>query len=244
MYPPTLLPPALGRAAASGRLCRRGLVRWRLPLWAAAAAVLAGVSVFQGVAWADPFASVASGGVAGTVGPVGPVGNSGAEVPSEPLTLERVKARYAGLTRLQADVEQTRTGKHLLKPFVSEIRLDYTPGAITWSYVRPFQKSIKMTRDGFEMGEKKLPPAHSERLKSLSSMLDSLFRMDLEAIRKDFDLKVTGDVVGATPKDDSPLKFVQTMNFEFDKKLDILSVTVATERDSAVMKFSNIRIEK
>ena len=163
---------------------------------------------------------------------------------AEPLTLERLKTRYAGLTRLQADVEQTRTGKHLLKPFVSEIRLDYAPGAITWHYVRPFQKTIKITREGFEMGERKLPPSQSERLKSLTTMLDALFRMDLETIRKDFELKVEGDVVEATPRAASPLKFVNTMDFEFDRKLDILSVTVATEHDSAVMKFSNIRIEK
>jgi len=68
--------------------------------------------------------------------------------------------------------------------------------------------------------------------------------MDLEAIRKDFDLKIEGDVVVASPRTGSPLKFVKGMDFEFDRKLDILSVKVATSTDSAVMKFSNIKIDR
>jgi len=62
------------------------------------------------------------------------------------LTLERLKAHYAGLSRLQADVEQTRTGRHLLKPFVSQIRLDYAPGVITWNYVKPFVQTVRVSR--------------------------------------------------------------------------------------------------
>lgn len=163
---------------------------------------------------------------------------------TDPVSLEKLKERYAGLTRLQADVEQTRTGKHLLKAFVSEIRLDYQPGAITWRYLKPFEQTVKVTRQGIDLGERKLPPAHSERLRSLTSMLDSLFRMDLDAIRKDFDLKVDGPVVEASPRAGSPLRFVKAMRFEFDRKLDIVSVMVTTETDAAVMKFSNIKLEK
>jgi hypothetical protein len=160
------------------------------------------------------------------------------------LTLERLKTRYAGLSRLQADVEQTRTGRHLLKPFVSEIKLDYTPGAITWTYMKPFRKTVKVTREGFDLGDRRLPAAHGERLKSLTAMLDALFRMDLERLNADFELKIEGDAVAARPRGGSPLKFVKAMDFEFDKDLDILSVTVATDSDTAVMKFSNIRVDK
>ena len=160
------------------------------------------------------------------------------------IDLEKIRQHYAGLTRLQADVEQTRSGRHLLKPFVSEIKLDYAPGAITWRYVKPFEQTVKITRQGFELGSRTLPPAHSERLASLTTMLDSLFRMDLDAIRKDFSVRVDGTSVQATPLAGSPLKFVRAMDFEFDRNLDILSVVVATETDTAVMKFSNVRLEK
>jgi|GEM_PF-3907068 len=175
---------------------------------------------------------------------VSTLASSLAQAKSGSLDLEKIRQHYAGLTHLRADVEQTRSGKHLLKPFVSEIKLDYTPGSITWRYVKPFEQTVKISPQGFDMGDRKLPPGHSERLRSLTAMLEALFRMDLDAMKKDFTVKVEGNTVHATPLPSSPLAFVRGMQFEFAPSLAIVSVVINTETDSAVMKFSNIRLDK
>jgi outer membrane lipoprotein-sorting protein len=160
------------------------------------------------------------------------------------LTIEKVRQKYQGVKNLKADIEQTRTGKHLLKPFVSEIRLDYSPGNILWQYIKPFEKSIRMTKAGLEMGDARLPPGHSKRLELVTQMLDSLFRMDVEALRKDFQLTTQGQTLTAIPKPDSPLKFVKNLAFEFSPNLDILAVSLVTESDTATLAFRNVRMEK
>lgn len=166
---------------------------------------------------------------------------------SAPLTIEALKEHYQHVKSISADVKQTKTAPYLFKPIISQILLSYEKNKITWETTAPTKQTIVIQNNELysisdEGVQENIPIAKSPQGAKLLSFFNSLFSMDFNALQNSFQLVFSGQQMEALPKKDSGLQFINKMTFDFDKNLNIHTVTVEAGQENTKMLFSNVVI--
>jgi len=158
--------------------------------------------------------------------------------PAAPLSPELLRARYAGIRSLSAEVLQTKEGRYWARPLESRIRLRYTPERITWETLSPVRSTVviegeKLTVLSGAGAPRDLGAAASDpRVAGLLRFLRALLALDLAAIERDFELSYGPGELLARPRAGSDLAFLAVLRLRFDPRAELtgLEIETATER--------------
>jgi outer membrane lipoprotein-sorting protein len=159
---------------------------------------------------------------------------------------EALRERYAGMSRLSADVVQVKEGKYWARPFESRVSMRYTPGRVEWETVAPVHalaviegKALWLV--GPDGRRRDLGPAAGDpRLAALLGFVRALLAVDLPGIERDFVLTYGPGSLDATPKPGSQLGLFRSVKLKFAPDLEILSVDLETADEKTHLRFEHI----
>jgi hypothetical protein len=159
------------------------------------------------------------------------------------LTRESLKAAYANVHMLSAEIEQTKSSPYLYKPLVSRIHLEYADGRVLWRILEPVRGEVIFDNGRISTdGTVTLPPEAAERMAPLMRLLQAVFSVDLAVIEKDFDLVISENSLEARPRPGSEVSFVKRLVFRFQPDLSPAQVTVETGDETTELKFLHFEI--
>jgi hypothetical protein len=168
-----------------------------------------------------------------------------ASAPS-PVTPEALRARYAGLQKLTAEVVQVKEGKYWARPFESRVELRYTPGRVEWETVAPV-KALAVVEGsalylvGADGVRRDLGPAAGDpRLAALLRFVRALLSVDLPGIERDFVLTYGPGELTATPRPGSDLALFTAVRLRFAPDLDVTSVDIETKDERTHLRFEHV----
>lgn len=162
------------------------------------------------------------------------------------ITPEALRAHYAGIERLTADVVQVKEGKYWAKPFESRVKLRYTPERVEWETVAPVKSLATIDGGGMRLvgpdGKAKDlgPMAGDPRLAALLRFVRALLAVDLPGIERDFVLTYGPGEVTATPRPDGALAFFTGVRLGFAPDLEIATVDLETPQEKTHLRFEHV----
>ncbi len=163
-----------------------------------------------------------------------------------PLAPDALKARYAGIRSLSADVVQTKEGRFWARPLESRIRLRYTPERITWETVSPVRASVTIEGNHLRVTDaagrtRDMQALTADpRVAALLGFLRSLIAVDLGALERDFELQYGPGELVATPRAGSSLKLFRTIRLRFDAGNDLTAMELETPDERTRLVFQRI----
>lgn len=163
------------------------------------------------------------------------------------LSEENLKRIFEKDVDVSSDVEQTKYSQFLFKPMVSKIKLRYSKNLITWEYTEPFKKVITINSDGVmkdknSAGNEAAEIQSNAGLKSVFNFIRSIFSLNFEELRKDFLIDFSKNAISAISRADSRVKFVKSMNFEFDSNLLPSRFVIDSDSEKMELVFRNFKI--
>ncbi len=163
------------------------------------------------------------------------------------VTPEALRARYANVQQLTADVTQRKEGKYWARPFESRIRLRYTPERVVWETLSPIRSTVVLDGAGITVtgpgGEKRdLGPGGSDpRLAAIVRFIRALLAFDLAGMERDFLLTYGEGEVVASPRPTSDLQLFKAIRIQIDERLDIVSIDLETESERTHLTFNHVQ---
>lgn len=165
---------------------------------------------------------------------------------AQQVTPEALKARYADVRKLTADVVQVKEGKYWARPFESKVQLRYTPARVEWETVAPVKALAVVEGNAlFLVGpdgvKRDLGPAAGDpRLAALLRFIRALLAVDLAGIERDFVLSYGPGEVTATPRPGSDLTLFTSIRLAFSPELDVTSVDLETRDERTHLRFEHL----
>lgn len=159
---------------------------------------------------------------------------------------DALRARYAGIRSLSADVVQVKEGRFWARPLESRIRLTYTPERITWETVAPVRSTVTIAGDKLVVADsagktRELGAlAGDPRVVALLGFIRSLIAVDLEAIERDFTIRYGDGELVATPREGARLKLFETVRLRFDASDDLTGMELVTPTERTRLSFRNV----
>jgi hypothetical protein len=166
--------------------------------------------------------------------------------PAAPLTRDELRARYAGIRSLSADVLQVKEGRFWARPLESQIRLRYTPDRIVWESLSPVRTSVVIEGDHLTVSgaggqARELSALASDpRVAALLSFIRSLITVDLAAIERDFDVTYGVGELVATPRALSEVKLFERVRIGFDARHELAELELETASERTRLTFLRI----
>lgn len=162
------------------------------------------------------------------------------------LTPDALRARYAGIRSLSADVVQVKDGRFWARPLESRIRLRYTPERIVWGTVSPVRSTVTIEGERLVVSDAAgktrdlVPVAGDRRVVALLGFIRALIAVDLDALERDFTIRYGVGELVATPRDGSPLKLFEGIVLRFDARDDLTGMELVTATERTRLSFRNI----
>ncbi|HEX9051269.1 MAG TPA: outer membrane lipoprotein carrier protein LolA [Anaeromyxobacter sp.] len=159
---------------------------------------------------------------------------------------DALRARYAGIRALSADVVQVKEGRFWARPLESRIRLTYTPERITWETVAPVRSTVTIAGDRLVVADasgktRELGAlAGDPRVVALLGFIRALVAVDLEAIERDFTLRYGDGEVVATPRPGARLALFERIRLRFDAHDDLTGMELVTATERTRLSFRNV----
>jgi outer membrane lipoprotein-sorting protein len=159
---------------------------------------------------------------------------------------DALRARYAGIRSLSADVVQVKEGRFWARPLESRIRLTYTPEKITWETVAPVRSTVTIAGDKLVVADasgktRELGAlAGDPRVVALLGFIRALIAVDLEAIERDFTIRYGDGELVATPREDARLKLFDSVRLRFDASDDLSGMELVTPTERTRLSFRNV----
>lgn len=167
--------------------------------------------------------------------------------PPQPLSAEAIRARYAGLTSLTADVVQLKEGKFWARPFESRVRLRYTPQRVVWETVKPLPSTVVIAGGDVEITDSRGARrsldagARDPRFTALLGFLQALLAFDLPGIEKDFDLAWGERELTATPRAGGAVRLFNRITMRFDADTELASLVLESEAERTRLTFTRVQ---
>jgi hypothetical protein len=161
------------------------------------------------------------------------------------LTPDALRARYAGIRSLTADVVQVKEGRFWARPLESRIRLTYTPERIVWETLSPVPSTVTIEGDRLAVADaagktRELGAlAGDPRVGALLRFIRSLIAVDLDALDRDFAIRYGDGELVATPRDGTPRLF-ESVRLRFDPRDDLTDMELATATERTRLSFRNV----
>lgn len=159
---------------------------------------------------------------------------------------DALRARYAGIRSLSADVVQVKEGRFWARPLESRIRLTYTPERITWETVAPIRSTVTIAGDTLAVADASGKTralgalAGDPRVVALLGFIRSLIAVDLEAIERDFTIRYGDGELVATPREGGRLKLFESVRLRFDASDDLTGMELVTPTERTRLSFQNV----
>ncbi len=159
---------------------------------------------------------------------------------------DALRARYAGIRSLTADVVQVKEGRFWARPLESRIRLAYTPERITWETVAPVRSTVTISGDRLVVADatgktRELGAlAGDPRVVALLGFIRALVAVDLDAIERDFTIRFGDGELVATPRDGSRLRLFDRIRLRFDASDDLVDMELVTPTERTRLSFRNV----
>jgi hypothetical protein len=166
--------------------------------------------------------------------------------PPGPLTGEALRAHYAGVRSLTADVVQVKEGKYWAKPLQSHIHLRYAPGQVVWETLTPVRSTVVVGDGGLTVtgpdGRPRDtgPVANDPRFTAVVRFIRALFAVDLPAIERDFELSYGAGRLTARPRPGSDVQLFREIRLEFDGALELRTVELETATERTHLTFTRV----
>ncbi len=163
-----------------------------------------------------------------------------------PITPEILRARYADLRALDADLVQVKTGKYWARPLESHIKLLYTPTRVVWETLQPLHSKVviegsTLTVIGPDGQPRDLGAAAGDpRVAALLRFIRALLALDLPAIERDFTLSYGPNDIEALPRPGSDLKLFAAVRLHFDDDLELVSLELQSDTELTRLRFERV----
>ncbi|WP_242392181.1 LolA family protein [Anaeromyxobacter oryzisoli] len=174
---------------------------------------------------------------------------AGAPVPLS-LSSDALRAHYAGVRSLRADVVQVKEGKYWARPLESRIRLQYVPGRVVWETLTPVRSTVVVSDAGMtvtgpdgrprDMG----PVTNDPRFAAIIRFIRALFAVDLPGIERDFELCYAPGRLVAKPRPGSDVQLFREVRLEFDDALELRNVELDSATERTRLTFSRIERDR
>jgi hypothetical protein len=164
-----------------------------------------------------------------------------------PVTPEALRARYAGIQRLTADVVQVKEGKYWARPFESRVELRYAKQRVEWETVAPVKGLAVIEGSALYLvgpdGVRRDLAAGDPRLVALLRFVRALLAVDLAGIERDFVLTYGPGELTAVPRPGSDLALFTSVHLRFAPDLEILAIDLETRDEKTHLKFEHVKTE-
>lgn len=166
--------------------------------------------------------------------------------PPAQVTAEALRARFADVRSLAADVVQVKRGKYWARPLESRIRLSYTPGRVVWETLSPVRSTVVIADGALAVtgpdgrpGEAGIV-AGDPRFAAVVRFIRALLAVDLPALERDFVLVYGPGQLAATPRPGADLQLFQAIRLKFDDTLDLTALELDTVTERTTLSFSHV----
>ena len=186
---------------------------------------------------------------AGPAAPPAPGPGTPAAAPLPTPSPEALRARWAGLARLTAEVTQVKEGRYWARPLESRIRLRYAAGRIEWETLTPVASLVTIAGDRITVAAAGAPPreldaAKDPRFAGLLRFLRALLALDLDAVERDFVLAYGPGEIVATPREGSAMQLFTAIRMRFDAAGELVGLDLETASERTRLSFHEVRREK
>lgn len=162
------------------------------------------------------------------------------------LTADALRARYAGLRSLSADVVQVKEGRFWARPLESRIRLRYTPERIVWETISPVRSSVVIEGNRLSVSDASGRPrdmgafAGDPRAAALLGFIRSLIAVDLDALDRELTLQYGPGELVAIPRSGSKLELFTRIRLRFDARDDLTAMELETPNERTRLSFQRV----
>lgn len=162
-----------------------------------------------------------------------------------PISLDALEARYKSVTSVSAEIDQEKTGAYLAKPLKSKIDLEYAHGRILWITQSPVKSKVTLEGQTLKIQDsngatKEITAKSGTKPDALLWFIQSLLAFDVKALQSEFDLKIDGQKLLASPKKNSRLSFLKSVAIVFNSNLDPETLTIEAEKEQTTLHFASI----
>lgn len=162
---------------------------------------------------------------------------------------EALRARWAGLTSLTAEVTQVKEGRYWARPLESRIRLRYSAARIEWETVDPVASLVTIEGERITVAAAGAPPraldaAKDPRFAGLLRFLRALLALDLPAVERDFVLAYGPGEIVATPREGSALRLFTSIRMRFDREGELAGLDLETASERTRLAFRDVKRER
>lgn len=165
------------------------------------------------------------------------------------LELKQVQDHYRGIKSISAEIEQTKTSPLLLRPLRSKVQLKFEGEVLSWSVAGQEPWRIRFLKDGkteFLSSSKVLkdiPADAKAKLDRTMALVRKILLMD-QSLNQDFNQVIVGDTLQISPKSKDKSVFFEKVGIEFDKKLEIKSISLKTAEDDTLLVFTKLILQR
>jgi len=169
-------------------------------------------------------------------------------VPPAPIDAAALRARYARLASLTAEITQVKEGRFWARPMRSAVGLRWTPSRIEWETRSPIRSLLVIEGGALTITDahgkvRSLGAAGDPRLQSLVTLLRAFLSLDLAAIERQYELHYQGTDLVARLRPEAPVRVFSTLRFHFDERLDLASLVLEAEGERTTLVFDRLTRE-
>jgi hypothetical protein len=154
-----------------------------------------------------------------------------------------LRARYAGIHSLDADVVQRKEGRFWARPFESQIRLRYTPDRIVWETLSPVHSTVTIESKRLAITDasgnsRELGAAAGDpRVVALLGFFRALITVDLESLNRDFAIQYGEGELVATPRQGEKARLFESIRLQFNARYDLVAMELVTKTERTHLTF-------
>lgn len=165
------------------------------------------------------------------------------------LDMKAIQDHYRGLTKLKAEVEQTKTSPLLIRPLKSLLTLEYSEKTLSWSMKG--QEPWKVRFDGKGQAQvlsndkalAEIPREARAKLDRTLGLIHKILVMD-PSLEKDFTQTLTQQTLSITPKSKDHSVFFEGVEVTFKSNADIDFIILRTADDETRLSFRSLELKR